>query len=233
MRGSALLIALAVGCSSSGDRRECDGDNECRGLRNLCVEGRCEGPEYVGEGETCHSRRLCEAPGHCLEGRCVLPAGHGDACSNEPPLRRCAEGLTCLDDRCSTAAEIAARREREKRELERRRLELVRERERRMFEKSGVDKPARAPAEKVAAPKKVRHPGAAVRVVEVSEDGYAFAACRSNERLIGGECSGAAASSRPDNFTEADTVGARWVCKATATWREVTAIALCAALPRR
>lgn len=73
--------------------------------------------------------------------------------------------------------------------------------------------------------------GQPVKVRTASADDHAFAACRPDERLLGGGCSGGHEGedtrhlrSWPDGFTEDDTLGARWYCLGTG---RVNAFALC------
>ena len=73
--------------------------------------------------------------------------------------------------------------------------------------------------------------GSKVRVRQTTADNYAFASCRSSERLLGGGCSGGddMEASRhlrswPGDFTADDTLGARWYCLGTGA---INAFALC------
>jgi hypothetical protein len=76
-------------------------------------------------------------------------------------------------------------------------------------------------------------PGTRVRTVEVTAKVRAFAACRADERLIGGGCKAeyAVASSHPSGHSREDTVGARWNCTVTMGNHDVTAYALCEKVP--
>lgn len=102
-----------------------------------------------------------------------------------------------------------------------------------MLEASGAAMPAaEGPAKPADEP--ARHPGVAVRVVEIENAGFAIAACRADERMIGGGCEGAGLeANRPAAFSGSDTVGARWECRSADRKAEVTAFALCTALPGR
>jgi hypothetical protein len=73
--------------------------------------------------------------------------------------------------------------------------------------------------------------GPRVRIATTTSSGDSFAACRADERLIGGGCSAdnKLVSSYPSNYGPDDTVGARWKCKGGN--EPITAYALCAKLP--
>ena len=141
-------------------------------------------------------------------------AGAGEACLD----RGCAGDLLC-NGICMTTEEMARARAATE--------EAARRRELRMLEASGV-----APGSNAEAPEAA--PGAAIRVVKVTERGKVFAACRSSERLVGGGCLGGG-DHGPEGYTADDTVGARWSCE-TNSWtgdvpNPTTAYALCARVP--
>jgi hypothetical protein len=78
-------------------------------------------------------------------------------------------------------------------------------------------------------------PGARVRTVTVTAEESAFAACKADERLVGGGCKPASTkqpplASYPAGHGPEDTVGARWNCL-TGAGEQITAYALCAKLP--
>jgi hypothetical protein len=156
-------------------------------------------------------------------------AKEGEGCTSRGPW--CAKGLFCHDERCMTwddveaAKTAAAEAKRQRHEAEDQKKEL------RMLREAGAKLPAAevrdaAPATPDAVP---MPPGDAVRVVELSDRGFAIAACRDGERLIGGGCEGEQLiADRPEGHSAADTLGARWRCEVS--WRdgEVKAFALCA-----
>jgi hypothetical protein len=69
-------------------------------------------------------------------------------------------------------------------------------------------------------------PGPRVRTAKVTAESSAFAACRADERLIGGGCQTdqPVINSYPSGQGAEDTVGARWNCTSGS---KVTAYALC------
>ena len=69
-----------------------------------------------------------------------------------------------------------------------------------------------------------------MRIATTTSSGDSFAACRADERLIGGGCGAESnlVSSYPSNYGPDDTVGARWKCR---PGNQVTPYALCAKLP--
>ncbi len=96
-----------------------------------------------------------------------------------------------------------------------------------MLAESGV---TAAPAAETA----VHPPGAGTRVrtATVKAIETAFAACRADERMVGGGCYSLEAirGNYPSGHGPDDTVGARWNCIALGKV-EITAYALCGKLP--
>lgn len=208
---SLALVALAQ-LSADGCRGKtgssCDDILDCPDEHG-CYRGKCTPVSPIGGPCDEPAQLFCTGHDLCIDGVCRAHAKRGERCTKE---LLCEKDFGCLDGACVPQAELDAANK------------LAKERE--MLAQSGAGPPS---AEKVAAAP-ARGAGQPVRVVEVKEKGYALAACRADERLIGGECDGSAYSSRPANFGPTDTVGARWECKG-APDVEVTAFALCASLP--
>ena len=146
-----------------------------------------------------------------------LPGTEGAWCDRPD---QCIAPLQCLpaSRRCGPAdhPEVIAARE----------AELAAER--RFLEQSGVE--AAATAERPTGPPAE----GAVRVVRVSTEGQrgtVFAACRGDERLVGGGCKLVSElvtfiDSYPSHQGDADTIGARWNCEGGGMI-ELEAYALC------
>jgi len=135
----------------------------------------------------------------------------------------CVAGLSCADDGlCRSPADLAAQ-------------QAAREtrREQAMLAASGVD--SSEPDVPLAEAPLHAGPGLPVRVASARAKAHkALAACRPDERLIGGGCNASTPMLRsfPSHFGESDTVGARWNCEATSGGDDVLeAYALCQALP--
>ncbi|MCL4228261.1 MAG: hypothetical protein KJZ91_27665 [Myxococcales bacterium] len=154
-----------------------------------------------------------------------------------PPPPRGAEGAAChylpceegLE--CTPGSKVCARPDHPELEAARAR---ARAREAEVLARSGVTTPTRAEAP--AAPAGPDAAGA-VRVVRVSNDAVhptVFAACRADERLVGGGCRlltpglTMVLDSFPSHHGESDTLGARWNCGRVPPDRwELEAFALC------
>jgi hypothetical protein len=212
----ALALALfVVGCNAqgSGGGEACTADHEC--MRGYCNQRVCTSGF---DGAACRADDEC-AWRTCVAGACRKPGSGvlGTACEAN---RHCIAGLVCGEGQCVTPDEVeralAVQRQREERAEER-------AKEARLLVESGIteapqaEKPVHSPG-----------PGARVRVVSTTAKASAFAACRADERLIGGGCSVAGAS-YPSAHGEEDTVGARWNCKPQLS-SGVTAYALCSKL---
>ena len=233
-------IAAISGGESTGGERGCADSLEC-GHHELCVDRQCvsfneiPAPPRAALGQRCSFGTPCEEPNECYRDRCVKPyAALGEACSRDYPRRSCEGGLRCHNNECFRIAQEGEACEESflcGRELECFDNKCLTEegvrlaKERAMLEASGVTE---ASAERETE----RHPGQAVRIAEVSSnEGWAIASCRSNERLIGGGCDGGAMkTNRPDDFAKTDSVGARWRCESSSA-KSIRAYALCQALP--
>lgn len=109
--GLALCAAaLAAGCGV--EYPNCNNDNDCRGHREVCINGRCQ---------QCRTTRDCGPNMTCLRNRCVpgLNAceGDNDCIANQrcvdhhcvprvecDPNRPCPGGRECVQGRCATAS---------------------------------------------------------------------------------------------------------------------------------
>ena len=182
----------------------------------MVLAGSCKGPP-AELGDDCDLHRDCERHLQCREGSCAERGKDGDPCG---PGKLCARPLHCSAKRLCRTWEAAAEEAR-----------LARaDRERELLLKSGV-KPARIDEEQasIEAPAAAQAGGSPVRVVVVESTGPGFAACRSDERLIGGTCKIDGASgfaSQPAGYGKDDTVGARWTCDAPRK-KKTTSTALC------
>lgn len=172
-------------------------------------------------GEKCRANYKCES-NVCLDKICVPKRKEGEWCA---PNVICDSKLLCseLEAVCRTPQWI--RTKNKERALANEREQLL---------KSGVkiervDKEL-ASVEKQSAPVGA---GLPVRVVTVESKGPGLAACRDDERLIGGGCNSSNyVRSSPAGFSGADTVGARWNCPAAKN-QKVTSFALCQKLPAK
>ncbi len=138
----------------------------------------------------------------------------------------CATSLTCLPSRRTCAAadhpELVAARA------------AARDAQQRLLAQSGVQ-----PDTVAEAPAGPPQPGA-VRVVRTTSDGtpiQLFAACRADERLLGGGCKlldrkyTMVIDSYPSHHGQADTIGARWNCGPAENTVPLEAYAMCQRLP--
>ncbi len=198
-----FVVGLAVLSAACAERRE-----------PAPVDGACESVWH------CELGLLCDA------GRCRPPSTEGGPCDPQASSLQCAGGLACAPDRtCRTPQAIEARREVERQA-----------REREMLRASGVAPEVVTEPEAPPTPEAIpppAGPGLPVRVVRVEGRGAVLAACRSDERLLGGSCAGTAMvkSSFPSHHGPVDTVGARWNCETSAGTATIEAYALCQALP--
>ncbi len=213
----ALLLAALIGCKSDVGE-DCKYSFKCKS--GICAQGVCQSGEL---GAACEGDFQCETPDATCLGNVCKPKPHeGERCTSSCVASRCFEG-TCM-------AEVAiAKLEQQRKAKE----------EQRLLAESGIKE---APAAVIEAPATTTGPrppgaGAQVRVAKTVATQSGFAACRTDERLIGGGCEvekpgfrRALASSYPSGHSEQDTVGARWNCEAEARF-EVTAYALCEKLP--
>jgi hypothetical protein len=216
-----VLLVFLIACRGTGTTEI---GEACR-THQQCVSGVC-GPKNrctTGEpGAKCDIDREClEGRGlHCFLGTCRELGREGEACRDashcKVPLG--CGGRTCVHrDRVAAADAAAAARD----EAERRKQAA--EKEARLLQESGVDGGPKA--ERAVEPP---GPGSRVRVATGTAIGTSFAACRSDERLIGGGCKGDVdlRASYPSAHGDQDTVGARWNCE-TARSKEIIAYALC------
>ncbi len=95
VRHIVLAVGLAaVGSAGSGctgvEYPNCRNDTDCRGRREVCVNGRCQ---------QCRQDSDCGAEHTCLRGRCV-PGLH--ACEGD---NDCLAGQRCVDHHCAPRAE--------------------------------------------------------------------------------------------------------------------------------
>lgn len=185
-------------------------------------------------------------------GRCALVAlvGASAACEDKAPEGgvpckasvECDKGFVCSDDECVKAGpgveSVEARAERWRREIEAERIADL-EKQVDLLRQSGVepdvaveqpDPRAKAPAP--VTPQAAR--GGALRVSTTKGDSPIFAACRPDERLVGGGCRATTSSiaigaSYPSEHSENDTLGARWNCEGRSDYvkKPLEAYALC------
>ena len=169
-------------------------------------------------GGECKRDKDCTS-GNCFASKCQSGA-IGSPCSQDQHCT--AYGATCVLGTCGD--HVAASKWREERSAieVRSKAEAKAKLEAEMLAASGVE-----PTAEVAPP-----PGPAdgphVRTANATGYTSAFAACRSDERLVGGGCKTdySLQESYPSEVTADDTVGARWNCKANAHV-SITAYALC------
>jgi hypothetical protein len=201
-------------CTSGVQGADCKYDHSCDS--RLCVGGRCA---HHNLGTTCLGDRDCTGSNaQCFHGTCRALGTVGQACDHKAD---CREDLRCLDDRCVTVDDYHAHLA----QLDEARRKRAAAEEARMLAASGVE----PDATQVERPTPPPGPGQRVRTVSVRTKGTGFAACRADERLIGGSCK-PAATGYPTGFGVDDTVGARWTCEAGFE-RPVTVFALCMKLP--
>lgn len=136
----------------------------------------------------------------------------GESCGGDDGW--CDQGLTCHEKRCITIDAWKA--------IE---VEKLAIKEAQQIKQAG----GKAPAAETQPPATGPAPRGAVRVVELKDKGFAVAACRADERLIGGGCEGLElVADRPDRYSQVDTAGSTWRCKSSRPENPVTAFALCA-----
>ena len=159
----------------------------------------------------------------------------GQKCYNDD---ECKEGLTCTMLKCWTPEDVAEWHRQLAEEQEgAKRAEMRRNQN--MLKQSGVEVAAQverpaAPADATAVGPGAGGPGA-VRVAHTKSQGkLVFAACRPEERLVGGGCLTSSDDtvlwgSYPSDFGAADTLGARWNCQGKSKYvdYELEAFALC------
>lgn len=241
---AALVLGFACGDSRGSLGDECKKNYDCgKGLD--CHEGRCRS-YWAREGEVCSDKkpyRFCRSKAKgtrllCFNNRCVRQGKRGEACSRDlNNYRSCVAGLFCTEGRCGTYDDLQAAKKRRKAADEARKREADLLAKKRMLEEAGAKPP---PVEKSEAqpdseqrPQRRRTDGHAIRVVEIEHKGFALAACKGDERLVGGGCDGGSmVSNRPTAFGPDDTIGARWRCQAAKRSIPVKAFALCAKLGR-
>ena len=170
---------------------------------------------------------LAAAPGCAKKDQ---KGGHGDLCD---PSRPCRSGLVCHGVVCKTPQEVATF-ERELAADTAKAEAAERKKQLQLLEASGVDPSptAERPAPEVAPGEPAK--AGSIRVSHTEGNSPIFAACRADERLLGGGChpgstSVAVQSSYPSEFDVRDTVGARWNCVGHSDFSpmEMEAYALC------
>lgn len=187
----------------------CDRDFDC--ASRACATGRCVDGSV---GSKCEARSHCR--GHdaiCFRGSCRAFGKSDDACDSDDD---CRDGLRCVEYTCLTPAGLRA-------------LGAKRDarNEARMLAESGVPIDPKQVEKAVPPP----GPGQRVRTVKITAKRFAVAACKFEERLVGGGCNASEVkSSYPSGQSDEDTVGARWNCTVDA-YVSVTAYALCMRLP--
>jgi len=214
MRWFAPLVVVAVVAGCKVKPREvgaaCTNRHQC--ASGICVGSVCtEGTE----GQACSTHQDCAAGRSCFHSHCRAKGGDHAMCVDDTD---CVQPLTCFEQTCLPPDGIAARQR-----------EVAAAEENRLLAASGIDAGAGSVAEKAIAPP---GPGTRVRTVVTTGTHAAFAACRADERLVGGGCDTARAleGNFPSGNSAEDTVGARWNCRMR--WEEsVTAYALCEKLP--
>jgi len=171
-------------------------------------------------GEDCDFDHEC-ASDYCFLWKCTAGVA-GDLCKGDHQCK----GLTCYADRCMTKSEAETARQRD-----------AADKETRLLAESGVAIDGGVAIETAVAPP---GQGARVRTVQTTAARSAFAACRADERLVGGGCRADRflTSSYPSGNSKVDTVGARWNCelhddddKNRDKEQSVTAYALCEKVP--
>jgi hypothetical protein len=172
-------------------------------------------------GGPCENDYQCKGSLFCFDQECSEPFTVGESCAKND---HCESG-ECAALKCISKEEAEAMRRAEEKRKERKLLEESRVEDTRI--ESETER-----AEQVAPP---AGPGLPVRVVRTSQRNKAFAACRMDERLIGGGCKAedAVFDSYPSGHGETDTVGARWNCRSNPyeEYSAVEAYALCQKLP--
>lgn len=208
----ALLLVPVAACKLKEPKNvELGGEcyRDVQCKSGICVSGACRSGEA---GARCAWDDDCKNL-DCIQKACAEPGSVGDTCNEDADCRK---GNVCTEKKLCESAEKLAAKEAE------------------LLEQSGVEE---SPAlEKAAHPP---GPGRRVRVAAASAKDEAFAACRADERLVGGGCRvtpkfndvSMFEASYPSDFGPDDTVGARWRCKVPG--REMTAYALCERLEKK
>jgi hypothetical protein len=197
-------------CTSGENGQPCNGDAYC--ASHACVKGVCAA-DMIGrecKEDSPYSSDSCSGVNlTCRNQLCQRRGARAATCEK---TEHCLAGLSCVDRACRSDDDLkeAARK-------------TAAAEETRMLQQSGV-KPA-AVVEKAAHPP---GPGQRVRTAKAKGKGRVFAACRDDERLVGGGCSEQVAS-YPSETSAEDTVAARWNCVSSSI--EVTAYALCQQVP--
>ena len=176
----------------------------------------------------------------------VLLAGAG--CRTEPGgsctegADDCEKNLVCFEGRCRSPRHVQVETRR-RAALAAQDTAIARSREAmlqaKLLRQSGVNPPRLAEAAPDAALPAIAGPPApgAVRVAHTHGRGRIFAACRGDERLLGGGCevseqNETISASHPEVAPQAtDTMGARWICAARSELSRVQAYALCQSPP--
>lgn len=167
----------------------------------------------------------------------VLLAGAG--CKGEPGdiciegSDDCGQNLVCFEGRCRSPRYVQVETRR-RAALAAQETAVDRRREERLLRQSGVDPHRLAEAAPDAAlPAAGPSSPGTVRIARTHGKGRIFAACRDDERLLGGGCDVAEqnwtiSGSYPEVAPGAtDTTGARWICVPRSELSHVKAYALC------
>lgn len=174
-------------------------------------------------GGACQRLHECQQGLICLDQACAPARLEGERC-DDTNFIVCDAGLECGEEGlCITVLQV-----------EERRKERDEAAKRAMLVQSGLDQEQIDAAARVAEQEEPAQAGGLpVRVSRTDATGSGFAACRDDERLIGGACEskGMLSSSVPSGFGATDTVGARWSCTTTAPEIPLVSYALCQKLP--
>ncbi len=174
-------------------------------------------------GGECEWLHECQTGMICLDRACAPHRVAGESCDDKQ-LIFCGVGLLCGDTGvCITAQEAEEKRKAQEEAAKRA-----------MLVQSGLDHDEIEAAERpVAENEPAVGGGLAVRVSRTDSIGSGFAACRVDERLIGGSCEskGTLTTSVPRDFSATDTVGARWTCATNTKETPLVSYALCQQLP--
>jgi hypothetical protein len=158
-------------------------------------------------------------------------AKHGQYCAVDGD---CPEGRACRRNSCRTVEEASQFDER----WNQRELQAQMDKERALLDQSRVAPSKQAERPPIPSAKNASTNGAGkVRVSVTSGKAPIFAACRLDERLIGGGCRAmdlyaTISQSYPSHFDPDDTHGGRWNCDALSSYTEkpLEAYALCQSL---
>ncbi len=191
-------------CTSGKLGTPCSNDVYC--ASHICKGAVCAADSL---GDRCNDGSDCKgADVICRDRRCVRKSKSGESCANQD---HCLAGSTCIDGTCLDL------------EGQRKRAARI---ETELLAQSGIPRDRTA----VERPAHPPGPGQRVRTARAKGKNRVFAACRDDERLIGGGCD-ALVPSYPSDFSADDTVGARWNCNNTGGIGEHSAYALCMKLP--